>query len=85
MPLEQAGTGLELEEPIKFNHSANIPFANNGTGISFEPATKFDHSSNEPVLALVVCSPSRRVVSIISTLMAVYAFAFSQASILSLL
>ena len=53
MPLEQAGTGLELEEPIKYLHSANIPFANNGTGISFEPATKFDHSSNEPVLALV--------------------------------
>ncbi|MBR5735743.1 MAG: lamin tail domain-containing protein [Bacteroidales bacterium] len=52
MPLEQAGTGLELEEPIKYNHSANIPFANNGTGISFEPATKFPHSSNEPVLAL---------------------------------
>ncbi len=53
MPLEQAGTGLDLEEPIKYYHSANIPFANNGTGISFEPATKFAHSSNEPVLALV--------------------------------
>ena len=53
MTLEQAGTGLDLEEPIKYYHSANIPFANNGTGISFEPATKFAHSSNEPVLALV--------------------------------
>jgi hypothetical protein len=53
MPLEQAGTGLDLEEPIKYFHSANMPFANNGTGVSFEPATKFDHSSNEPVLALV--------------------------------
>ena len=52
MPLEQAGTGLDLEEPIKYAHSANIPFANNGTGVSFEPATKYDHSSNEPVLAL---------------------------------
>ena len=52
MPLEQAGTGLDLEEPIKYAHSANIPFANNGTGVTFEPATKYDHSSNEPVLAL---------------------------------
>jgi len=52
MPLEQAGTGLDLEEPIKYAHSANIPFSNNGTGVSFEPATKYDHSSNEPVLAL---------------------------------
>lgn len=53
MSLDQAGTGLELEEPLKFAHSANLPFANNGTGITFEPATKFAHSSNEPVLALV--------------------------------
>ena len=53
LPIERAGTGLELEEPLKFAHSSNMPFANNGTGISFEPATKFDHSSNEPVLALV--------------------------------
>ena len=52
MPLDQAGTGLDLEEPIKYAHSANIPFANNGTGVTFEPATKYDHSSNEPVLAL---------------------------------
>ena len=52
MPLEQAGTGLDLEEPIKYLHSANIPFGNNGTGVSFEPATKYAHSSNEPVLAL---------------------------------
>lgn len=53
MKLEDAGTGLTLEEPLKFAHSANMPFNNNGTGITFEPATKFDHSSNEPVLALV--------------------------------
>ncbi|MBR3029930.1 MAG: lamin tail domain-containing protein [Bacteroidales bacterium] len=53
LPIERAGTGLELEEPLKYYHSSNMPFANNGTGISFEPATKFDHSSNEPVLALV--------------------------------
>ncbi|MBO6069012.1 MAG: lamin tail domain-containing protein [Bacteroidales bacterium] len=52
LPIERAGTGLELEEPLKYYHSSNMPFANNGTGISFEPATKFDHSSNEPVLAL---------------------------------
>ena len=53
MPLEQAGTGLELEEPLKYAHAANMPFAVNGTGISFEPATRHDHSSNEPVLALI--------------------------------
>ena len=52
-PNDNPGTGLELEEPLKFDHSANMPFAVNGTGITFEPATKFDHSSNEPVLPLV--------------------------------
>ncbi|MBN2588779.1 MAG: lamin tail domain-containing protein [Sedimentisphaerales bacterium] len=46
------GTGLDLAEPLKYHHSANMPFSARGTGISFEPATKFDHSSNEPVLAL---------------------------------
>lgn len=46
------GTGLDLAEPLKYHHSANMPFSAKGTGISFEPATKFDHSSNEPVLAL---------------------------------
>jgi len=49
---EDQGTGLDLAEPIKFNHSYNIPFSVRGTGISFEPATAFAHSSNEPVLAL---------------------------------
>lgn len=49
---EDAGTGLELAEPLKFNHAANIPFSAKGTGISFEPATAFVHSSNEPVLPL---------------------------------
>ena len=50
---EDAGTGLDLAEPLKFNHSSNIPFSVRGTGISFEPATAFAHSSNEPVLPLV--------------------------------
>jgi non-reducing end alpha-L-arabinofuranosidase len=49
---EELGTGLELEQPMKFNHSYNIPFSARGTGISFEPATAFAHSSNEPVLPL---------------------------------
>ncbi len=53
MTLEQAGTGLDIEEPLKFAHSANMPFSCNGTGISFTPASRYDHSSNEPVLALV--------------------------------
>ena len=53
MKLEEAGTGLELEAPLQFFHSANMPFSVNGTGITFEPATAYDHSSNEPVLALV--------------------------------
>ena len=52
-PNDNPGTGLELEAPLKFDHSANMPFAVNGTGITFEPATKFDHSSNEPVLPLI--------------------------------
>ena len=51
-PNADPGTGIELEEPLKYFHSRNIPFSTRGTGISFEPATKFDHSSNEPVVAL---------------------------------
>ncbi len=46
------GTGLDLAEPLKFNHSANLPFSYRGTGISFTPATKFAHTSNEPLLPL---------------------------------
>ena len=49
---EDPGTGLDLAEPLKFNHSSNLPFSAWGTGISFEPATAFAHSSNEPVLPL---------------------------------
>ncbi|MFB6343059.1 arabinofuranosidase catalytic domain-containing protein [Saccharicrinis sp. FJH62] len=49
---DNPGTGLELEEPLKFDHASNMPFSAWGTGISFEPKSKFDHSSNEPVLAL---------------------------------
>ena len=52
-PDEDPGTGVDLEEPLKYFHSSNMPFAANGSGVTFEPATKFDHSSNEPVLALV--------------------------------
>ena len=52
-PDEDPGTGVELEEPLKYFHASNMPFAANGSGVTFEPATKFDHSSNEPVLALV--------------------------------
>lgn len=51
-PNEDAGTGLELTEPLKFNHACNIPFSVRGTGISFTPATAFAHSSNEPVTTL---------------------------------
>jgi len=46
------GTGLDLDAPLKFNHSANMPFSVRGTGISFEPATAFAHSSNEPLQPL---------------------------------
>ncbi len=46
------GTGLDLAEPLKFSHAANLPFSDRGTGISFEPATAFAHSSDEPVQAL---------------------------------
>jgi hypothetical protein len=41
-----------LAEPLKFNHSANIPFSARGTGITFQPATAFAHSSNEPIQPL---------------------------------
>jgi hypothetical protein len=50
--VDEQGTGLELVESLKFDHSANIPFSVRGTGISFEPATAFAHSSNEPVMPL---------------------------------
>ena len=52
LPDEDAGTGLDIAEPLKFHHASNMPYSVNGTGISFEPATKFAHYSNEPVLAL---------------------------------
>ena len=46
------GTGLDLAAPLRFDHTANLPFSNRGTGISFTPATAFAHSSNEPVQPL---------------------------------
>jgi hypothetical protein len=46
------GTGLDLADPLKFNHAANIPFSNRGTGITFQPATAVAHSSNEPIQPL---------------------------------
>jgi hypothetical protein len=49
---EDPGTGLDLAEPLEFDHASNMPFSAWGTGISFEPATAFVHSSNEPVLPL---------------------------------
>lgn len=51
-PITDLGTGLDLAEPLKFDHASNLPFSDRGTGISFEPATAFPHSSNEPVLPL---------------------------------
>jgi non-reducing end alpha-L-arabinofuranosidase len=50
---EDAGTGLGLAAPLKFNHASNMPFSVKGTGIDFEPATAFAHSSNEPVQPLI--------------------------------
>jgi hypothetical protein len=49
---EDPGTGLDLAEPLKFDHASNMPFSARGTGITFEPATAFAHSSNEPILPL---------------------------------
>jgi hypothetical protein len=46
------GTGLDLAAPLKFNHSANLPFSDRGTGISFRPATAVAHISNDPIQAL---------------------------------
>jgi non-reducing end alpha-L-arabinofuranosidase len=47
-----AGTGLDLAAPLRFNHAANLPFSVRGTGISFQPETASAHSSNEPVQPL---------------------------------
>ena len=46
------GATLELEAPLRFNHSANLPFSVRGTGISFQPATAFAHLSGEPLQPL---------------------------------
>ncbi len=46
------GTGLELAAPLRYSHSANLPFSDRGTGLSFQPATAFAHISNEPIEAL---------------------------------
>jgi len=46
------GSGLTLAAPLRFTHSANLPFSDRGTGVSFTPATKFAHSSDEPVQPL---------------------------------
>ena len=51
-PVTDPGTGIDIAEPLKFNHAANLPFSDRGTGISFKPAAAFAHSSNEPVLPL---------------------------------
>jgi hypothetical protein len=51
-PVVDPGTGLDLAAPLRFSHSANLPFSVRGTGVSFAPATAFAHSSNEPVLPL---------------------------------
>lgn len=46
------GTGLDLAAPLRFKHSANLPFSDRGTGIGFAPATRFAHISNDPVQPL---------------------------------
>jgi hypothetical protein len=51
-PAVDPGTGLDLAAPLRFHHSANLPFSVRGTGITFTPATAFAHSSNEPVQPL---------------------------------
>ena len=50
--VKSPGTGLDLANPLRFHHSANLPFSDRGTGISFTPPTTFAHSSNEPIEAL---------------------------------
>lgn len=49
---EDPGTGLDLKERLKYNHSSNMPFSVWGSGISFEPASTYPHSSNEPIMPL---------------------------------
>ena len=50
--MKSPGTGLDLASPLRFNHSANLPFSDRGTGVSFTPPTVFARSSNEPIQAL---------------------------------
>ena len=47
-----SGTGINIAEPLKYNHSSNLPYSVWGTGISFTPATKYAHVTNETVVAL---------------------------------
>lgn len=48
----EPGSGLTLEQPLKYLHAANLPFSARGTGIEFAPATHMIHSSNEPIVPL---------------------------------
>ena len=46
------GTGVELEQPLQFTHSNNMPIAIPGTGLTFTTPTQFDHYSSEPLRPL---------------------------------
>ena len=46
------GGSIDLEEPLKFNHSSNLPFSVRGTGIGVQPATAVAHTSSEPLQPL---------------------------------
>lgn len=50
--ISDPGTGLDIAEPLKFAHAANMPFSVRGTGIAFEPSSAHVHRSNEPIVPL---------------------------------
>lgn len=46
------GTGIELKDPLRFDHASGVDVSDVGTGISFSPATRFPHESGDAVQAL---------------------------------
>lgn len=59
---------IELEEPLKKDHSAGVDISCPGSGVSFTPATRFAHISGEAVQPLgtpyILGSPLKEDVSV---------------------
>jgi hypothetical protein len=46
------GSGIELKDPLRFDHASGVDVSDMGTGISFSPATRFPHESGDEVQVL---------------------------------